>query len=491
LQGRLEGAAGGAAAGGLLGGAVPVVSAVGRSLVAPIAARLYPDRYAKAALATALNRSGVSADTVSGALTDAASDGQGSVYTVADALGHTGQRLLSTVTRNPNDARQAVVEALQSRQAGQGRRITNALSEGFAAPDTAAQRIDTLTAARDTAADANYAAARQNAGPVDVSGAIGKIDQVLQPGATGVMNPGSQLAPDSVEAALMRAKSLLGNGNEQIVDFSSALRTKMDLDDMISRAVRTGSNNQARLLIGARDELDNALANASDPYAAARDAYRAGSQNIEAVGTGRTAATRGRTEDTTATFAQMTPDQQSAFRAGYADPLIAQTQGAAVGVNKARSLLSDATAAEFPAFAAPGQADQLMTRLNRENQMFETNQAALGGSKTQDNLSDTADMASIDRSILSHLARGRVVPAIAATAGKLASNAQGLPPPVLVRIARTLMETRPDVAKAVLSEASRGQSTPGARAVANAILTNLAATGSGKLASAAIGLPAP
>jgi hypothetical protein len=45
-----------------------------------------------------------------------------------------------------------VVNYLENRQAGQGWRIANALSEGFEAPETAAERR--LTQARDNTADA-------------------------------------------------------------------------------------------------------------------------------------------------------------------------------------------------------------------------------------------------------------------------------------------------------------------------------------------------
>src|SRR6266699_2725113 len=52
----------------------------------------------------------------------------------------------------PGEGRTNVVNYLENRKAGQARRIANALSEGFEAPETAAERR--LTQARDNAADA-------------------------------------------------------------------------------------------------------------------------------------------------------------------------------------------------------------------------------------------------------------------------------------------------------------------------------------------------
>jgi hypothetical protein len=341
------------------------------------------------------------------------------------------------------------------------------------------QRTARLTAERDAAANSNYAAARQNANPVDVSEPLARINEVLRPGATGVMNPGSALANDTVEAALTRARALLGNGREQLTDFNAALRAKQDISDMIGRAVRSGANNQARLLTGVERALDDALAAASEPYANARNAYRQGSQTIEAVDAGRNAARRGRPEDTTRAFAALSPEEQAAFRAGYADPLIEQAQTAATGVNKARPLINDATAAEFPAFAAPGRADQLAARLGREQTMFETNGAALGGSKTADNLADAADMAQFDPSVMRNLFRGKPIQAAIDAATKVVSNAKGMTPPVLDQLAAALMETNPVAARRVMSEAMQGRTSSVTSRLAQALIRNVAATHGG------------
>lgn len=447
----------GAGLGLAAGGAAPYVGqAVGsaaRTISAPIIARLSPEGATRTALVRTMQRAGQTPDQITDALRAAQADGQG-MFTVADALGHPGQRMLSTIARTPGDGeRMAVVEALESRQAGQGRRVANSLSEAFDAPDTAAQRVTSLSEARRTAGSANYDAARSSAGAVDVSPAVAAIDDVLTPGAMRLANPGSGIANDSVEGALSRARSLLTDGRSNLSDFTSVLRAKQDIDDMIERATRAGSNNQARMLTTVRQRLDESLASASEPYSAARDAYRQGSRQIEAVDTGRSAATRGRSEDTTRTFAALSPEEQQAFRAGYADPLIEQAQGGAVGVNKARPLLNDATAVEFPAFAAPGRADQLGRRLGREQTMFETRNQALGGSRTADNLADQADLGMLDPSIVGNVISGNWGGALKSGALQAMQNLRGMPQPVRQRLATTLLQTDPSAAGRDLAQA--------------------------------------
>lgn len=177
----------------------------------------------------------------------------------------------------------------------------------------------------------------------------------------------------------------------------------------------------------------------------------------------------------------MTPEQQQAFRAGYADPLIESAQSAAVGTNKARPLISEATAAEFPAFAAPGRADQLGRRLGREQTMFETNQTALGGSRTADNLADAGDMRSFDPGVMASLLRGQPIQAAINGVTNLIANAQGRSPAVMDQIARALIETRPDVARRMFEQAASGGRTSAARrALINAMLNNVGASGIGR-----------
>lgn len=442
--------ASGAALSAALGGASPLLvqgaTMLGRTAGGMLG--LGNQGRAENAVAEALLRSGQSADDVSRGLAEAASEGQG-VYTVADQLGNSGQRMLSGVTRSPGDKRQAIVDALDSRQAGQGRRIAGFLEEGFGAPQTAAQTEAATKALRSAEGNANYGAARAAAGPVDVTPAIEAIDNIIQPGVTPIAG-GTDIADNGVYSTLSRARKWLTDGRSQISDFNRGLLAKQEMDALIENG-----GTVAAKLRPVRDALDEQLAQASKPYAQARDAYRQRSLAIEAVDTGRNAARRGRVEDTVPRFNGLSADEQTGFRAGYVDPLIESTQGAAVGVNKARPLINDATAVEFPAFAQPGRADRLGRQLARENTMFETRGAATGGSRTADNLADMADVGSFDPSMIGSVLSGNWSNATKTALAHAANSLQGRNQATRDMIADVLMQTSPTRAAADLANAVR------------------------------------
>jgi hypothetical protein len=195
------------------------------------------------------------------------------------------------------------------------------------------------------------------------------------------------------------------------------------------------------------------------------------------VDTGRSATSgRTRASDNIRTFGGLSSDEQNAFRAGYVDPLIAKVENSSISptTNKARALMTEKTGQEFPVFAAPGRADQMGSRIAREQRMFETANAALGGSKTADNLADAADLNKFDPSIMTHLLQGRPVAAAISAVMKAINESRGLPPSVLTRIARGLMETDPNAARLLLSTgAQRGLSAAGRRALYSSVLTKL------------------
>lgn len=443
----------GALIGGAMGAVARPVMAVGGAALNTVGGLVGVGNRGRAAnaLSEAVARSGRSVDDITDDLARAAAEGQPQ-YNVADALGNSGQRMLSGIVRTPGDARQGVVEALQARQAGQGRRIQNALEEGFGSPQTAKQTEAAQKALRSADASTNYGSARAAAGSVNPMKAIEAADEFL--GTAGSL-PRTGIADDSVEGVVRRARALLTDGENVVSDFDTAFRAKVELDNMIEN----GSGTVQSKLKPIRDALDASLEDASDTYRNARDTYRQQSQALEAVQTGRDAARRGRVEDTVPTFTGMRPDQQQGFRAGYVDDYIADVQKAPGPMtNKARALISDATAQEFPAFAIQGQGDTLMNRIGREQRMFETANTALGGSRTADNLADTADASGFDPMIIGNIVSGNwpaaAKNALAMSAAGISGRNQG----TRDMIARALMESSPTRANAALAGAvARGQ----------------------------------
>lgn len=430
---KLSGAANGALIGAGVGAGLPlVISAargVGSGVLSNIEAARNPGAYADRKIAQAAERSGLTEQQI----LDDYNAASGMPYSLADALDYEGRRLLSTVTKAPGAGRQEALGFLHDRQADQPDRVVRALREGFNAPRTAQQTEDALRAQRTAEAAVNYGAARNSAGSVNPTDAINLANDFLEPGVNPLMRPGSTLPDDTVEAVVRRARDMLTNGREMLTDFPAAFRTKRNIDAMIDNANPT----QQRELIPIRNALDDALANASEPYAAARDRFRAQSQQIEAVGAGREAAGPPLAQDVVPGFSVRPAEQQGPFRAGFVDPLITRiVNNPAPGANAAK--FSPNMRAKINAFAEPDQAENLLARLMREQRMHQTLTEAAGGSKTVENAADAADMA-IDPAIFSNLLSGQFRDAALAGARGIWNTLSGNTEPVRNELARRLL----------------------------------------------------
>lgn len=449
---RMSHAGQGVLFGGAIGGVLPVAGAVAKGVASPfisnLMAQINPRGFAEKQVARGIAESGLSTGEIASNVANAASEGQG-VYTVADAMGNAGQRMLSTVARAPGEGRTAVVNFLEGRQGTQGRRVSNALAEGFDAPQTAVQTEARLTAARGAEADAAYGAVRNDAKPVDLTAAIAHADETLSPGVNQIARPQSNIANDSAEAALQSFRDRLTDGRSMLTDFTAVQRVRGDLSDAIQKSVRAGEGNKARLLGGLMREIDTAMENSSAGHLAANRAFSQASRDIEAVQTGRDAAMRGRTEDTIPAFRDLSGRGQDAFRAGYVDPLIAQAQGAAFGANKARPLLNDAFASEAAAVAPMRTQARMQRQIGREQTMFETRNQALGNSKTADNLADADAMGALPSlvgQVLSGNWSGAARSAISAGSNAITGNT----PAVRAAVADILLQRGANVTPAAL-----------------------------------------
>lgn len=445
---RAINAAKSAAIGGAIGAAAPVAiagaRAGARAVANPIRSlfNMGSENQASSAIAKMLARSGMSQAEVDAALKAAASEGQPE-FALADALGAPGQRALSGVARQPGEANAIVTEALTKRQGGQGDRLGSFVADALDAPDTAAQRTANLTAARGAAADTAYSAARGNAAPVDVRGALSAIDDRI-----GGMS-GSGVAGDSIDAKLASYRGRLsanpetlkaGETARELSDFDRVLGVKQQISDDIGAAVRAGRNNEARELGKVMRELDSALEEASPSYRTANDEFAKASRTIGQIDAGKAAASpRVRASDTVPAFNALTPEQQAAFRSGYSDPVLAKIEAAAPGVNKARPLLNEKTSTELGAMA--NDPALLARRVGRENTMFETTNRALGGSKTADNLADIGDAKANSASAIINLLTGRWGAAAGQVADKLLAGATGSSPKSREMIAKLLLSS--------------------------------------------------
>ncbi len=459
----------GTAVGGLLGVGGQAAGTVLGTVLKPFAARINPRKATQEVLLKAMDEAGQTPLTLKMDMAQAYADGQRGTYALMDALGVPGQRLASTVTRTPSAGRTPMVDFLEKRQAGQGRRVTGFLEEGFDSA-TAKQKIKELSKARNDAGNVNYTAARNEAGFVDTTGVIKAIDEKLgvRPAPKFSNNPiaarvqarsfraspvGDGVGQDSIGQSLVGIRKMLaGKNGVQRMDFNKLLRVRTDLGDEATKAYRAGANAKYGAIKDVLNQLDAALAEASDGYKKALEQYAADSRVLEAVDIGRAAARGGRIEDTIPAFSALTDEGQAAFRTGYVDPLIEQVQGAAVGVNKVRPFTSDAYQAELPQFAAQDQGDLMMRRLGRENTMFGTRAETLG-SKTANNLADEADLSVFDPSIIGNVLSGNLSAAVKNGILQGLSALKGQPPAVRKMLSDALRFTSPDQASQALKVA--------------------------------------
>lgn len=412
----------GGAIGGLAPGALKIAGGLLSPIVSNIRARVNPTGYAESQVARAIHESGVNPDQIALDTVQAANEGQGA-FTVADAMGNAGQRMLSTVARAPGEGRTAVVQALNSRQGDQGRRLATSLREGFDAPKTAdATRAD-MSEIANFEAGRNYAPVKRDTTPIDISAPVSIANRSISPAAdnlaraqgavptdlaarAGIERSEASLR-DPIGNALKEARSYLAAPNLTLSNVNQAFRAKTNIDMMIAKATENKQGALVGELVPIRDALDEVLAKTSSNYSAARDAYRVAQQKIEALDLGKTLGARaGRPEDAIRQF-EAIPDVEArvAFRRGYVDPAIKDVQNAAFGTDKSRPFTSDATRQEFNAFATPGRADQLQRQIGREQTMFETRHQALGGSKTVDNINDH-DAMSVDPHLVGQILSG-------------------------------------------------------------------------------------
>lgn len=465
---RLGSALAGGALGAGIGAGVPAVTAAAGLVAAPaisnISARVNPSRYADRRLLQAATESGQTPAQVADRVAAAVADGQ-TEYRLLDALDNAGRRKAAVVAKNPGEGRQQLVEFLDQRQAGQGGRVAQAIEEGLGATETAQAASTRMNAARRTQDNEAFGAVRNDAGHVNVRPALDRINSVLRPGEMGHLNESTGIAYDSVEAALARARALLTDGRSQTVGFEQVQRARGDIADAVEVARRAGAGNKARLLRGVRDDLDTALQEASPGFREAMQNSASRAREIEAVETGSLAARRGRSEDKIAAFGGLQPGEQAGFRTGYADPLIARAQASVMGTDAARPLTSLAARTELPAFATPGQGDQMMRRLGRESEMFRNRAVATGGSATAENLADSA-AAGIDTAIIGRLLAGDFLGAGRNALQRGAATVSGNTEAVRARLAERLLNGSPDEIRALLTQlaAQAGQrSDTGAR----------------------------
>lgn len=461
----------GAAFGGGLGGGLPAVAAGLRLAATPvisnIRARMNPAGYAESQVARAVQESGQTPAQITRQVADADAAGQG-VFTVADAMGNPGQRMLASTARAPGRARTDVVDFLEGRQAGQGERVGNIIDEGLGAGNTARQTVDELTqTARREAAPLYREALEQQ--PVWNNRMQEFFDDPithrgLREGV-GVQRLESLAAGERFNPTDFAITDFNGAG-DPIISGVPNMRTinliKKGWDNILEgyRDKTTGRlvlDEHGRALDQVRRAFLNEVDSLNPKYAQARAAYAGPAQVRDAVDAGARAASRGRSADNLQRFDALTAPSQQGFRGGYADTLAARIESTASGSNKVRPLSSIKATDELSALSLhqgpvqPGYLDPLSQRLGREQRMFQTRNAATGNSKTAENFADDAAMA-VDPGMITNVITGNYGAALRSAIHAGHNRLTGNTPEVRAEVARILLQRGQTVPPRVLEQ---------------------------------------
>jgi hypothetical protein len=448
----------GAALGGTLGAALPAAGALLHGVASPVVSNLRalrdPEGYATSQLSRAVAESGHTPEALGQAVADA--NAAGAPYTLADALGNPGQRMLATVAKAPGEGRTNAVQFLNDRQMGQGERVGDILDEALGTGPTAQQTRTGLTQqARDESGPLYQQALEQAPvwtprmqqffdDPVTARGlSTGVGVQRMESLAAGrPFNPSDyaithfDAAGDPVIGGVpnMRTVNLIKKGwDQQLEQYRDPTTGRLALDE------------RGRALDQVRRAFLQEVDSINPTYAAARAAYAGPAQVREAVGTGTQAASRGRAADNIARFRALTDPSQQGFRSGYADNLATKIEGSAPGVNKVRPLQTPKRTAELGEMSLhqgpvqPGRLAPLQQNLAREQTMFQTAHEALGNSKTAENLAD-ADAMGVDPHLVGQILTGNWHGAIGSVLRAGHTAMTGNTAPVRAAVGRMLLD---------------------------------------------------
>ena len=396
-QNVLANAGRGAGLGLLIGGAAPAAVALGRNAIRnPVTGAIDSmfgianGRKANDAIYGALKSSGNTRDDIAAMMAKAAQQGQPE-FRLMDALGTSGQRQASGLARQGGDAGTEIADFLKQRQLDQGDRVGGFVEDAFGLRGTtAAKTTDALTAARGTAADAAYSAARGNAAPVNLNNTIATIDSLTK--RDPILGE-SALADTVIGKRLKALRAQMATGDQQLIDFDSVLNIKQDMFATME-GLRKSGKTVPKELSDVYGALDGALEGSSDMYRTANDGFREASKVIGAVDDGAAMSKGGRYGDNVPAFNALTPDQQGAARIGYGDDLMGKLERVtAPTANRAAPLRSTKRVNEADAMTLDPALYR--DRLGRENTMWETQNRALGGSRTADNMADQEAMSQL------------------------------------------------------------------------------------------------
>jgi hypothetical protein len=458
------GAAVGAAIGGGVGAALPAVAATlgagARALQVP---RLRdPEKIATEQVAKTVRDSGQPIEEIVQRVRDAHAAGQ-TDYTIADAIGHAGERKLTGLAKVPGPAREQITELLTNRGLEMPQRVGGEVGRALDAPGTAAAATERLIDLAGRKAGPLYRQAEQ-VGPVwndaikdIISDPIAKAGLRRGVEIQRIEAAGTGRAAQPTDTAIVGFNEAFEPIAGQVPNMRTLQALKVGLDDIIESSINPATgrlNAHGRAVTGFKNRLLENIDAMNPVYREARAAYAGPMSVKDAVRTGQDMVTRGRPADTLHEFRGLSPTEQQGVRVGVADKVQEQLERAGNFPAYLRAK-SPKGSQELEALSLyqgprqPGQPDQLRQFLNREEQMQRTSNAARGGSSTAENLADINAQPGAGEmlGLAGNVASGRLLAAAQGALGMAGRFAKGENEAQRTAIARALMTRDPAMAE--------------------------------------------
>jgi len=366
---------------------------------------------------------------------------------LADVGGANVQGLARTTVNVPGAARERITSFVRERNLRQPQRIVDAVKSVLKDPADFGRTTARMAAEREKIASPLYKQAFAKKQPVNVSGVVSHIDKIVKPGSISAM---SGLRPDGITATLTKLRGYFQAAKGQRTDLEQLHRVKMEIDDGISSALRSGDNNKAREMLGVQRELLKAMDRASPDYKRARGIYSSSHEIERALEVGRDAF-KMTADDMREALRGMTPGEQEMVQVGLARAIQDQMEAKGAtdfrssrdvlktvfGTDKIQKTLRAAFQDE-PAFR------RFRATLFKENAMARTAESVGGNSTTAQQMANLGDLQNgISPDVFTQFMQGMPIKAGATWLRQAISAEKGINEKVADKIGELLLSNDP------------------------------------------------
>ncbi|MHA6684507.1 hypothetical protein [Mesorhizobium sp. A556] len=308
-------------------------------------------------------------------------------------LGPNLQRQAGALAASPGTAQRVVRDAIGTRQAGAGQRVTGAMDEALGGPVDASAMADEIISKAKATAGPLYDAAYSK--PIPWTRTLEYL--LKRPSAADALRKAQRMAADEGLPSKQWFAQVADDGTvniKNVPDVRQLDLTKRALDDMHSAAKRAGNDNEARLLDNIRKGILQQMDNHVPEYAAARKAYSGPAQVRDALEEGQNAFASNLTPNQLrAQMLKMGGAEKEAFVQG-ARSKVSQIMGTARNdALAARSAFQKGWNKEkLEVLVGKDQASKLLDSLDAETAFTKTRDVVTGNSETAARLAAQQDV---------------------------------------------------------------------------------------------------